>query len=193
MSSIVIAGDTSGSITVAAPAVAGSTTLTLPTITGTVGILVSGTAVASTSGTSIDFTNLPAGIRRITVMLNTVSLSGTALYRIQLGVAGTPETSGYTCMLSSLSAAAVTSTNSTAGFEFYGGVATYSMSGAFRLTNITGNTWVIEGCASNTTTTGFNVVVAGGKSLAGVLNMVRITTTNGTDTFDAGSINILYE
>jgi hypothetical protein len=25
------------------------------------------------------------------------------------------------------------------------------------------------------------------------LDRVRITTTNGTDTFDAGSINILYE
>lgn len=36
MSSVVIAGDTSGSITVSAPAVAGSNTLTLPAATGTV-------------------------------------------------------------------------------------------------------------------------------------------------------------
>lgn len=36
MSSLVINGDTSGSITLAAPAVAGSNTLTLPTLTGTV-------------------------------------------------------------------------------------------------------------------------------------------------------------
>jgi hypothetical protein len=36
MSSVVISGDTSGAITLAAPAVAGTTTLTLPATTGTV-------------------------------------------------------------------------------------------------------------------------------------------------------------
>jgi hypothetical protein len=36
MSSVVISGDTSGAITVSAPAVAGTTTLTLPATTGTV-------------------------------------------------------------------------------------------------------------------------------------------------------------
>jgi hypothetical protein len=34
---------------------------------------------------------------------------------------------------------------------------------------------------------------AGSKTLSGTLDRVRITTVNGTDTFDAGSINILYE
>ena len=43
MSSIVVAGDTSGSVTLSAPAVAGTTTLTLPSVSGTV--LASGTAV----------------------------------------------------------------------------------------------------------------------------------------------------
>ena len=33
----------------------------------------------------------------------------------------------------------------------------------------------------------------GSVTLAGTLDRVRITTVNGTDTFDAGSINILYE
>ena len=36
MASIVLAGSSSGSVTVAAPAAAGSTTLTLPAVTGTV-------------------------------------------------------------------------------------------------------------------------------------------------------------
>jgi hypothetical protein len=36
MSSVVIAGDTSGTVTLAAPAVAGTTTLTLPTTSGTI-------------------------------------------------------------------------------------------------------------------------------------------------------------
>ena len=38
MSSVVISGDTSGAITLAAPAIAGSTTLTLPATTGTLNI-----------------------------------------------------------------------------------------------------------------------------------------------------------
>jgi hypothetical protein len=30
-------------------------------------------------------------------------------------------------------------------------------------------------------------------ALGGVLDRVRLTTVNGTDTFDAGTVNILYE
>jgi hypothetical protein len=33
----------------------------------------------------------------------------------------------------------------------------------------------------------------GNKTLSATLDRVRITTVNGTDTFDAGSINISYE
>lgn len=155
--------------------------------------VVQGTAQNSTSGTSIDFTSIPLWAKRITVMFNAVSLSGTAMLRVQLGTSGAPETTGYTCVQSSMSSAAVTSANSTAGFDIYGAGATYNVSGAIRFTNVSGNTWVAEGCVANTTTAIFNCVVSGGKSLAGVLNMLRVTTSNGTDTFDAGSINILYE
>lgn len=38
--------------------------------------LVAATAVASTSGTSIDFTGIPAWVRRVTVMFNGVSTNG---------------------------------------------------------------------------------------------------------------------
>jgi len=34
---------------------------------------------------------------------------------------------------------------------------------------------------------------AGTKTISGVLDRIRLTTVNGTDTFDAGSVNILYE
>ena len=49
MSSVIISGDTSGAITVAAPAVSGTNTATLPASTGT--ILVGGTPSASTTNT----------------------------------------------------------------------------------------------------------------------------------------------
>jgi hypothetical protein len=48
MASVVISGDTSGAITISAPAVAGTTTLTLPATSGT--ILQSGTAVTEAQG-----------------------------------------------------------------------------------------------------------------------------------------------
>lgn len=36
-------------------------------------------------------------------------------------------------------------------------------------------------------------IQSGDLLLSGTLDRVRITTANGTDTFDAGTINILYE
>jgi hypothetical protein len=54
MASIVVAGDTSGAITLAAPAIAGTNTLTLPANTGTV-------ITTASSGQSIPSAALPAG------------------------------------------------------------------------------------------------------------------------------------
>jgi len=49
MSSVVIAGDTSGSVTLQAPAVSGATVLTLPATSGTVLTTASGTAATATN------------------------------------------------------------------------------------------------------------------------------------------------
>jgi hypothetical protein len=49
MSSVVIAGDTSGTVTLQAPAVAGSTVLSLPSTTGTILTTAGGTAATSTN------------------------------------------------------------------------------------------------------------------------------------------------
>lgn len=193
MSSLVLTGSTSGTVSVQAPAVAGSNTATIGAATGTHYPFTAGTAVASTSGTSIDFTGIPSWVKRITVMLQGVSTSGSSFLLMQLGVSGTPETTGYTSVSQAILSSSVSQTTSTAGFTIYQNSATYSQNGAARFTNITGNTWVAEGTFANTTTTAYSATVAGSKGLAGVLNMIRITTVNGTDTFDAGSINILYE
>ena len=66
------------------------------------------------------------------------------------------------------------------------------MFGAIVLTNVTSNTWVAQGVFHMPTYTVGNSA-AGAKTLSGTLDRVRITTVNGTDTFDAGTINILYE
>jgi hypothetical protein len=190
--SIVLMGSTSGSCTLQEQAVAGSTTLTLPTFNGTVGLLVSGTAVASTSGTSIDFTSIPAGVRRVTVMFDGVSTNGTSSLLIQLGDSGGIENTGYlsTSITDDASGGSL-GVNSTAGFVYYQDQASYLGYGITTIVLVSGNVWVSSHTGRMTTT---NVVTGGGgKTLSDTLDRVRITTVNGTDTFDAGSINILYE
>ena len=154
--------------------------------------ITQGTAVASTSGTSIDFTGIPAWVKKITVMFNGVSGSGSSLYRIRLG-AGSLQTTGY--VSSGIAIGGVNSLNSsTAGFDFYGGgAATYLLSGFYTFASFGSNIWVASGLAANVTTSQFNSSLAGAVTLAGTLDQIRITTVNGTDTFDAGSINIIYE
>lgn len=152
-----------------------------------------GTAVASTSGTSIDFTSIPSWVKRITVMFNGVSTNAASNLRIQLGAAGSTETTGYSSyaiavIASSASSAAISSTS---GFDFVES-ATSINNGSFVFTLVSSNSWVVVGNIANAPATVITTL-GGNKTLSGTLDRVRITTVNGTDTFDAGSINILYE
>jgi hypothetical protein len=169
------------------------------TVTGTLtasggvsGGITSGTAV-SASGTSVTFTGIPSTVKRITVMFNGVSISGTSAPLIQIG-SGSVTNSGY---VSSASISTSTTANSsTAGFvaSFGSGNATFTVSGSVVLTLISNNTWVASGLFANTVTFIFTTSFGGvSPNLAGALDRVRITTVNGTDTFDAGTINIFYE
>ncbi len=153
--------------------------------------IVRATAVASTSGTSIDFTGLPAWVKRVTVMFQGVSTGGTSNLLIQLG-SGSITSSGY----SSVASQATGGATSTAGFITTVTLAAASASaryGQSTLTNITGNTWVVSGLNTPIDNSLVASISVGSIALAGVLDRVRITTVNGTDTFDLGSINILYE
>jgi hypothetical protein len=156
--------------------------------------ITSGTAVASTSGTSIDFTSIPSWVKRITVMFAGVSTSGTSNLLIRLTGSGAVETSGYVSDAATASASSGTAA-STAGFLLCNSIAaTDILSGNFTLClqNASSNTWAHSGLMNRSGGTGV-IISAGYKSITGALTAVRITTVNGTDTFDAGSINILYE
>jgi len=154
--------------------------------------IASGTAVASTSGTSIDFTSIPSWVKRITVMLNGVSLSGTSNYLIQIG-SGSLTTSGYLGSAGALNnAAASTGVNFTNGFGIIGALAANVVFGSIVITNISSNIWIASGAYGYTGFAGSGSS-GGNITLSGTLDRIRITTVNGTDTFDAGSINILYE
>ena len=154
--------------------------------------ITSGTAVASTSGTSIDFTGIPSWVKRITLIFNDVSQNGSSQRLIQLGTGATPTytTSGYLAT-SSVVASTVNTTSNTAGFLIYQDNPAYVCSGHMTITNVSGNIWISSHVAKLAT----NLSVFGGASvtLGAALTAVRNTTVNGTDTFDAGSINIFYE
>lgn len=189
-----VLGNTSGSITFAAPDVAGSNTQTLVAATGTLAPLILGTAVASTSGTSIDFTGIPSWVKRITVMLNGVSTNGSSNVQIQIG-AGSITTTGYLCYSAYAgSTNASAGTGFTTGFGINLGTAANLYSGHFVFTNISGNAWVGSFVVGDNSSGIYYVATGGGSiTLGGALDRVRITTVNGTDAFDAGNVNILYE
>lgn len=153
------------------------------------------TAKNSTSGTFVDFTGLPTGIKRITVMFNGVSTSGTSPVLIQLGTSSGVVATGYTASGIGFAGTGSSSAASSTGFQIENGasvsVASSTRSGATRLHNVSGNVWVAEGTYGNGSA--IASIHGGAISLAATLDQVRITTVNGTDTFDAGSINILYE
>ena len=152
--------------------------------------VTSSSAVNSTSGTSIDFTGIPSWVKRITVMFQGVSTSGTNFVLVQLGTGSTTyTTSGYLGAVNSANSI----TNQTTGFGVVGQpIAANVLHGSATITNITGNNWVYAGTIylSNTSGGGGG---AGSVSLGAQLTAVRITSVGSTDTFDAGTINILYE
>jgi hypothetical protein len=151
--------------------------------------IVQGTSVASTSGTAIDFTSIPSWVKRITVMFNGVSASGTSIPMIQIG-STTFLTSGYAG--SATWNGSATTANS-AGFLTVGSYAAANiLSGSTVLFNFSGNIWTSSSVIGSTGNLGGSTG-GGYNTLSGVLDRIRITMVNGTDTFDAGSINIMYE
>jgi len=149
-------------------------------------VITSGTAVASTSGTSIDFTGIPLWVKRVTIMFNGVSTNGSSNVHVQLGDSGGVETSGYVAAGEQQN----TQVAYTTGFGIPYNTSTNLLTGIFEIAFFNGTTYVTSGILGTQATCGS---MQGSKTLTGTLDRVRITTVNGTDTFDAGSINILYE
>ena len=154
--------------------------------------IVQGTAQASTSGTSIDFTGIPSWVKRVTVMFNAMSTNGTSQILVQLGTSGGVVSTGYVSVGFGTSGAALNTVSFTTGFVFQdANSAAESIDGTMTINSFGSNTWAYSAATSRTST--FFGAGAGKIALSGTLDRVRITPVNGTDTFDAGSINIMYE
>lgn len=170
-------------------------TLSNKTIQG--GALTSETAKAfnwngSSSNTSIDFTGIPSWVKRITVMFRGVSTNGTSAILVQIG-STTFTTSGYTGASGGASNGATPGVmNSTAGFPIFIGSAASIVHGVMMVCLIGSDTWASTHSVGRSDSAVF-LCGGGSVALSGTLDRIRITTVNGTDTFDAGTINIMYE
>ena len=155
--------------------------------------IVRGTSVATTSGTSIDFTGIPSWAKRITVMFNGVGTNGSQSVIFQIG-SGSVTTTGYLSYVATSSNSGSVGLNATNGFItggqnssnlIYGTVTIFLYSGFNYVSTVTGSI--------NSAGTYGGFTGAGTLTLSGAMDRVRITTANGVPVFNAGSINILYE
>ena len=149
--------------------------------------IVTATAVASTSGASINFTGIPSWAKRISIILSKVSTNGSSNLLIQIG-GGSIENTGY----ASIAGSRGNETMSTAGYLITRNQSgSSSITGSYTLFLIGSDEWIGSGVnTGGGDTPNFS---AGSKTASGTIDRVRITTENGTDTFDAGLINIMYE
>ena len=153
--------------------------------------LTSDTAQPSTSGTSIDFTGIPSWVKRITLTYFGLSTSGTSGFCVQIGDSGGLETTGYKSSTASFSGG-TTATQTTQFIVKSTITAADEHGGSVTFTNVDGNKWVMSGNGYNDTAS-YGYQCAGFKELSATLDRLRLKTLNGTDTFDAGTVNILYE
>jgi hypothetical protein len=173
-------------------ATATSTGFQVNTYSPAASLITSSTAQATTSGTFKDFTGIPSWVKRITVIFQGVSTSGTSSTQIQLG-AGSVTTTGYLGTYGGwIHATAPAAYLLTTGFGVTSDAAADIRHGSVVLTNLSSNIWTCSGVLA-LSNKACQITTAGSITLGGTLDRVRITTINGTDTFDAGSINIMYE
>lgn len=153
---------------------------------------VTGTATATTSGTAHDYTSIPSWVKKITIIFNGVSLSSNGFILVQIGDSGGVETSGYASNSARVlisSTATSGDSNELSGFAVSVDGASEAFTGHMVLTNISGNIWI---SSHHGATEDVGIFGGGSKTLSGTLDRVRITRA-GSDTFDGGSVNIMYE
>jgi hypothetical protein len=172
-------------------------TITSPIFAGTpggVGVLTSMSATpVSASGTAVTFSGIPAWAKRVTIMLDGISLVSTGIPMLRLGVAGGPEVTGYTGIVSVIGTGVSVRATSTAGFELLtASAAAFLIKGTITLTHIGSNIWCVNSMVGDAVST-YLFLSTGSKPLAGALTQIVLTTAAGTDTFDAGTINVMYD
>jgi len=152
----------------------------------------SGGELALTGLLNVDVV-IPAGARRVTVLLKDASLSGTQSPVVRLGVGGVLQSTGYNSASGNVS----TTANSTSGYVSASG---FTLGGATATNVYDGMVELVKSGVSNTWAAAINAALAtsaisggGNVTLTGELDIVRITNSAGTGTYDAGTAEVLWE
>jgi hypothetical protein len=148
-------------------------------------------SVATTSGTSKGFFDLPDNVVEVIFGIHGVGTNGSSNILLQIGDAGGVENtdyfSGYEGILTSGATGSVTAT---AGFLLSSMANTRLLYGHVRMRRIDDsiNLWSVSGFLSCDDGTDVNFANGGNKAISAVLDRVQLTTANGTDAFRAGII-----
>jgi hypothetical protein len=145
----------------------------------------------------VDVVPSSPAVKRITLVFTAFSTSGTSVPMLRLGAGGSVETAGYAGTVNNLAVSAISSAATAASaFEFM--VSANSASNVFtarielELIDPATNSWQCSMFIGKTSAAGQHICL-GSKSLAGVLDKIRFTTTNGTDTIDGGTLTVTEE
>lgn len=150
------------------------------------------TAQTASSNTEFDFTGIPTWVNRVTVIGRGISTNGTSNYTLRIGD-GAIVTTGYLGATTTIAGATPTTANPTTGVTLNQSTTAASVFGfEATISRLSGNSWQISGLGSLSNTNTLSMF-ASGLTLSGALDRVRLTTVAGTDTFDAGDINISWE
>ena len=147
--------------------------------------------IATTSGTTIDVTGIPANTKRITINFFGVSRAGASYPLIQLG-AGSVDTNGYICASTGLGGSGSSTFTFTNGFGVANTSASNLIYGSVVLNRVNSSTfeWTIGGTLYVTNATN---PISGAKTLTGILDRIRLTTLSGTGAFNGGEISVICE
>lgn len=155
------------------------------------GVLVKKTILNTSSGTEFTILGFPAGVHRITILVNGISLVDGAIPIIRIGC-GSVDSTGYFSANTGLANTTAFTTTSTVAFPLTsasGSISTHT--GTMTLINVDANIWLANSMISNGVAA--NDISSGVKTLSCTLDRIQLTTVTGTSTFDGGSINIMYE
>jgi hypothetical protein len=165
-------------------------------VQGNSGALVSGTAVFPTGTATVDFTGIPSWVKRVTVSFFNLAINTATDLKIQIGSSSGIQTTGYLSGSEQGNGGLTPRATTTSFYASAFGNANGSFSGHIVLTNTSGNNWVASGIVIDTANGSSGSLSytfsSGAVSIsAGALDRVRIFA--GAGSFNAGSLNILYE
>ena len=161
-----------------------------------------GTATASTSGSAVSFTSIPSGIKRLVFTMHVISASSNGGLNMTIGDSGGLETSGYNGSNLGQNNNA-NQYNDDIGSNihlindssYFVAAATYSGQVIFNCIDTSNNIWAFTGFIAEADHSGTDTdlvsYVIGSKALSGTLDRVSLNCSAGT--FDAGTVNILYD